>query len=351
LLQHSTENAFAYFPQTEVKSFEGLNPVLHQNAAATIELSFRNKIFLKGSIFRKETHEEIFPLIQNGKLTLLNLADHRLRGCELEASVHTYAGHLSTSTQLSLTTARSLVTAVRDGFEGRPVAGFSNINIVIKKGQPLGVISGSSFLRDKENNRIIGSDGFPLVNTTPSVIGDPFPDFTLKLSHDLSWKRFSFNMDLQWKKGGTVWNGTAAVLNYFGRSEASARLRETKNYVFDGMHPDGSRNTTPVSFYDPALPFQQNRWVRYGHSGVGEEYIQPADAIRFNNIGFTYKIPFKKQLRSIAFQLVASNLVLWTAYKGADPEQHLYENHQAAGLDLFNLPSARTLGFQLTFQF
>ena len=85
-----------------------------------------------------------------------------------------------------------------------PVAGFRNVNKVLAQGQPLGAITGSTYLRDENNNRVIGPDGFPLVDHTPSVIGNPFPDFIAKLTHSFTWKSLSFNFDMEWKKGSEV---------------------------------------------------------------------------------------------------------------------------------------------------
>jgi hypothetical protein len=74
--------------------------------------------------------------------------------------------------------------------------------------------------------------------------------------------------------------GTARklVLDYYGRSGTSGLLRSTANYVLRVVLQDGHANNIPVSFYDPASPFEKNRWTRYGYTGVAEEYIQKGDS-------------------------------------------------------------------------
>jgi hypothetical protein len=232
-----------------------------------------------------------------------------------------------------------------------PIAGFSNVHKAIVAGEQLGAIVGTSFLKDANNNLIIDDEGYPLVNTTPVVIGRPLADFTMKMNNSVEWKMLQLAIDWEWRKGGDIWNGTAAALDYYGRSENSAAQRNITNHVFRGVTKNGHPNTMPVNFYDPSLPFEKNRWVRYGLSGVAEEYIHKADNLRINHVGLTYKKELKKYLRSIALTAYASNIILWTAYKGADPNRLLFDQSASTGLDFFNLPSTKTFGFTTSIQF
>jgi hypothetical protein len=155
----------------------------------------------------------------------------------------------------------------------------------------------------------------------------------------------------EWKKGGQIWNGTQAVLDYYGRSATSAAARNTTGFVFDGVLQNKQPNTIPVSFYDVTLPVENNRWTRYGHSGIAEEYIQQADVLRLNTINISYKQRIGKYIQQLVFSLYANNLILYSAYKGADPNQLFYDQSNAAGLDFFNLPSVKTFGCNVSIQF
>jgi hypothetical protein len=219
------------------------------------------------------------------------------------------------------------------------------------KGAPLGSIVGTAYQRNADNQVIIGNDGFPLVNTSPQVIGNPIPDFTMKMSNAVNWKKWSLELNWEWKKGGQLWNGTQAVLDHYGRSAATAALRNTTGYVFAGVQQDKQPNTIPVSFYDINQPVENNRWTRYGHSGVGEAYIQPADVLRLNTVSIGFKQKIRKYLQQVECALYVHNLVLYSAYSGADPNQLLYDQPNATGLDFFNLPSVKTFGCNISIQF
>jgi hypothetical protein len=121
--------------------------------------------------------------------------------------------------------------------------------------------------------------------------------------------------------------------------------------VFDGVLQDKQPNNIPVSFYDVTQPVEKNRWTRYGHSGIGEEYIQRADVLRLNTINISYKQKIGKYIQELVFSLYANNLILYSAYRGADPNQLLYDQSNATGLDFFNLPSVKTFGCNVSIQF
>jgi hypothetical protein len=354
LLQYATQEALGYLPVTEVAGFDGLKPIGHDEWTAKMELDYKGLVSLQGELFLRHNRDDVFPVFHNGQMQLVNMADHRNQGVELSLRLGPglWKGkQFSISHDLSFFTYNNTVTQVRDGYDYTPIAGFSNVHKTIVKGEVLGAIVGSSYQRDANNNILIGNDGFPLVNPGPAVIGNPIPDFVIKLNNNLNWKRFFATVDLEWKKGGDVWNGTQAVLDYYGRSASSGALRTMTDYVFPGVLPNSHVNDIPVKFYDPAQPFQNNRWVRYGHTGVTEAYMQRGDYIRLNNITVGYKIKCRKYPQSITLAAFAGNILLWTPYKGGDPSQLLYDQSQTEGLDFFNLPSIKNLGVNVSVQF
>ena len=354
LLQYSTDEALQYFPVTEIAGFEGLNPVRHDEWTTRLEVDYRGMVSFQAEVFMRNNKDDIFPVLSNGEMQLVNMADHRNTGVELTLNLGPglwKTKKLSITNNFSFFKYNNIVRQVRDGYQYTPIAGFRNVHKAIVQGEALGAIVGNSYLRDANNNIIIGNDGFPLVNANPSVIGNPIPDFVLKMSNGFNWKNFTANIDLEWKKGGDVWNGTQAVLDYYGRSAGSGALRNTTAYIFPGVLANGHVNDIPVKFYDPSLPLENNRWVRYGHTGVAEAYIQRGDYLRLNNISLGYKMKFRKYLQFITLTAYAGNILLWTPYKGADPNQLLYDQPHTEGLDFFNLPSVKTLGLTVSVQF
>ncbi len=353
LLQLTTAESDRYFPVKEVLGFKGLLPILHQDWAVRTQLAYNYKLTLSAELFLKQVKNDVYPVLTGTGYQLMNMAAHRNKGIELQLSIHEQPlieDKLLMWHDLFFSTYRSEVTTVSNGYDFTPLGGFADVHTALVKGQPLGSIVGSRYARTANGDLLIGADGFPLVSSTPGVIGNPQPDFVMKLTNGFRWKKLTLNVDWEWRKGGDIWNGTQAMLDYYGRSQQSADQRGITGYVFNGIRTDGQPNQQPVDFYNPMLPLEQNRWVRYGATGVAEAYIQKGDVLRLNNLSLTYKWMPRKHVQKIIVAAYISNIILWTAYKGADPNQYLFDQPATLGLDFFNLPATKSYGLNLTIQ-
>jgi hypothetical protein len=58
-----------------------------------------------------------------------------------------------------------------------------------------------------------------------------------------------------------------------------------------------------------------------------------------------------KYVKGVSFGFVGRNLLLWTKYKGVDPETSLTGSGNAQGLDYFNNPGTKTYGVNLKLNF
>ncbi|MBL0335893.1 MAG: hypothetical protein IPP73_11515 [Chitinophagaceae bacterium] len=353
-LRYRAAETGSFIPQEEPATINGILPQRVADANVQLECNYGSNFRFIAELMSKRTSNDIYAVPVQDELKLMNLSSTKMHGVEFSLYYNTDGSKrraVSLISNISFFRAVSRITKVKEGYEALPIAGFSNVFKALVKGKTPGVIMGSDWLRDAAGQQIIGADGFPLVSPTLSVIGDPTPDFTMKFSHTITYKKFRFSADLEWRKGGDVWNGTAAVLDYYGRSANSASQRQTTGYVFPGVTINGQPNTTPVSFLDPSKPVEQNRWTRYGITGVASSYISKGDYIRLHTISLGYTWKFKKRITDLKISAYAENLFVWSLYPGVDPEKLLFDQAGTAGLDLFNLPSSRNAGIILTLQF
>ncbi|UPK72177.1 hypothetical protein [Chitinophaga filiformis] len=353
LLQYSTEKVFSYRPVTEAAGYKGLTPVNRREWTGGISLDYEYVLQMYANVYIKNTRNDVFPVYSNGMLQLKNMADLRNKGIEvsIRANNNSFRRTIGLSGGLSFFAYNTIVTRVNEGGNFTPIAGFSNVHKALVQGQPLGVIVGSTYLKDASGKTVIGDDGFPLVDPTPQVIGNPIPDFVVKFNNSLSWKKFTLQANWEWKKGGETWNGTQAALDYYGRSALSGAERGITNYVFQGVQQNGHVNDIPVNFYDASQPVEKNRWTRYGLSGVAAAYVQKTDYLRLNNVILTYRFSLHRNKQLFTLSTYVNNILLWSAYKGADPDQLLLDQPNTTGLDFFNLPAVKTYGFNVTLQF
>lgn len=246
---------------------------------------------------------------------------------------------------------KDIVDRMAPGYQNLAVSGFKDIYKTLAEGQVLGAVMGSYFERNAAGQLIIDEFGFPKKADGMKIIADPTPDFVMKFNHSFAYKNWSLDINWEWKKGGHLWNGTQAVLDYYGRSYGSGEERNIKNYIFEGVQANGTVNQIPVDFYDPNQNVMENRWSRYGYLGVAENYVQKADYIRINNLSLSSDFPINNRKQNLKLTFYVNNIMLWQANNGVDPNQNFYDMSNGRGLDFFNLPSFKTFGCIVSLKF
>ena len=347
------ENYNQYFPAQEAERFKDLSNINTREWKLGGKLNFSYNISIEGEYFNKKTIDDVFPVFENNQLKLKNMADHTYSGYELNFAFDrlrlgydVYMMH-----KVSFFKYKDVVNRIAPGYQNMAVSGFKDIYKTLTEGQVLGVVMGSYFERNAAGQLIIDEYGFPKKAAGMKIIADSTPDFVMKFSHSFFYKRLSLDINWEWKKGGQLWNGTQAVLDYYGRSYDSGDERNIKNYVFQGVQANGNSNQIPVDFYDPGRNVQENRWTRYGYLGVAENYIQNADYIRISNISLSSSFPINYGKQNVKLTFYVNNLMLWQANKGVDPNQNFYDMDNGRGLDFFNLPSFKTFGCIVSLKF
>jgi outer membrane receptor protein involved in Fe transport len=231
-------------------------------------------------------------------------------------------------------------------------------------------IWGSQWLKDSNGNIIIdAASGYPTSATPYGPVADYEEDFKLTVNNSLSFKGAYLNFLLEWKKGGQMYNGTIAAMNYFGTSKETAS-RETATTVYKGVYgyenADGSITYTDGDGNDATAPVVNTTeialdqdWYTAGPgsnfgTGPTENFIQDADWLRLRELTIGYNLPAKLTQKFFVQQLgiyfTGYNLFLSTPYEGVDPETSLMGTGNAQGLDYFNMPGVKsyTFGIKLT---
>lgn len=349
---YSLNDAASHFENREIMVSKDLKP----EKVNHVEFGFESRILnsrygLSASIYKKEGRNQFLPTdITESTVYLENAGKIRNQGLEITADAYVIENYnFRWNARLIYNIERSKVSGLGDrkfmlaGIDG--VVGSYAID-----GQPLGVLYGTTYQRNEDGNMIIGEDGFPLVAEKQAIIGDPNPKWRMSLINTFSFNRFNLSATLEYKHGGKIWNGTQNAMSYYGTSQESASLRNTTGYIFDGVMADGSVNTIPVNFYGNNL--SENRWVRYGEYGVSEDAIQDASFLKIREILLSYKLPLRGYRGSnIKFSIFATNILLFSKAKGIDPETNMTGSSNGFGLSYFNIPSATTTGFSVTFEF
>lgn len=352
---NTSVNDYSRFYQTfELTHHEGLTEEVEWKFEAGINFDLDARLQAEFTYYRNRTDDLIAPVWTQGSPLLSNVATVLNEGLTAVIKYNSYYYHRSGwSTSLALSLPRSRVLSLNGNANWVPLAGFTEIQTVLAEGEDVGSLYGSAFLRDEDGNLIIDNTGFPIKDPELRNLGSSIPDFTLSWSGEFIYRRFNVSFLVDMSHGGEQWNGTQAMLDYLGRSDATAEQRTLTEQSFEGVAPNGDPITSSVSFYNPSLGLQNNRWVRYGPDGVGEEYIQDASWIRLQQLRVNYIFPFKKSqwIEDIQLSFIGQNLFLVTPYTGSDPTATLFGQANSTGLDLFNMPSARSYSLQFSIKF
>jgi TonB-linked SusC/RagA family outer membrane protein len=349
VLSVTTLDSRSVFPERVPFVSQALNAETTESAELGLETSFLNdRLGIAASWFRSKTRDAYVPLFHTEGAAMINGGRLHAKGLEITLTSTPISRGLQWNLGINFSRIRSQVVALPEGADHISLSGFDEAAAVLIAGQPYGALYGTKYLRNESGQKIIGDDGYPIVDPVKGVIGNPNPDWTAGIHNSLRFRSFSLEFLFDIRKGGDIWNGTKNTVNYFGTGAETAK-RDVTGYVFEGVNANGEPNSIPVNFGSPSLV--DNRWARYGIAGVGEDAIEDGSWLRLRNVKLTYAIPegslSSLRIKKASVSLVSTNLFLLTRYSGVDPDTNLTGNTNGRGLDYFNLPGTRSYGMIL----
>ena len=177
------------------------------------------------------------------------------------------------------------------------------------KGGSIGDIYGKAFVRDAEGNIVYQTEGdhkgLPAVEGEGNTIkvGNANPRFIMGWNHTFSYKGFSLYFLLDWRYGGKILSQTQAEMDLYGVSQVTALARDRGYVTLEGQQIDNVKG------------FYKN--IVGGRAGVTEYYMYD----------FLYKkAPF-------------------------DPDLVLSTGNDNQGIEVFGMPTTRSLGFTVKCEF
>ncbi len=218
-------------------------------------------------------------------------------------------------------------------------AGVNSYAMVIKEGSQFGDIYGRKFERDASGNIVI-EDGAPKpAEGALEYLGNPNPDFMAGLSNTLTYRGITLKFLIDGRFGGQVMSVTEALLDEFGVSQRSADARDAGGVDVNGTTLDAEAYYTAVG----------------GRSGITEAYMYDATNIRLRELSLGYNLPKDAVngigLSSARISLVGRNLFFFRNDAPFDPDVTFATGVGFQGVDVFSLPSTRSLGFNLSVGF
>ena len=200
----------------------------------------------------------------------------------------------------------------------------------------------------------LGPNGLPIPDPVQRVIGDPNPKYTMSYNTSLKlWNKLTFSGLLDVRKGGAVWNGTRAILNFFGTGKDTYIRTRTdgefgKNFLTDIYPTVGGPGKGVVAFHT------ETDWQDWflgnggGFGPVSAQTIEDGSFAKLRELSLQYEVDqgFLRSMTGFSnatIRLSGRNLKTWTRYKGFDPESNLGgAEWLTQGIDYFNNPQTRS---------
>ena len=348
-------------PTTEIMPGTTIKPEMTSSFEAGVDVAFLNNLIkLEATYYQSNTKNQLFtvsaPPSSGYASYYVNGGNIENKGIELSLSVSPTLGQIRWTSTVNFS---KNINTVKSLINGTSLLIFSELNNSssyfqkIVAGGSLGDFYAKKFQRNTDGSYKLSSyyiNGVQQNSTTPLLddqaekIGNAFPDFLLSWGNKFNYKNFHLSFLIDGRFGGKVISLTQAMLDNAGNSVQSAQDRD-KGYV----SVNGQQNTDVKGFYQ----------LKGGIGGALGEYAYSGTAIRLREISLLYNLPQRffgniKYIKGASVGLVGRNLFF--LYKAAPIDPEIVSNNAMGqdaflGIELYNLPSTRNIGFSVNVNF
>ncbi|HKJ78448.1 MAG TPA: hypothetical protein VKA10_02890, partial [Prolixibacteraceae bacterium] len=224
-----------------------------------------------------------------------------------------------------------------------------NLNIQATVGGGYGDLYGTTWRTNDAGQLVVDANGRPLASTDKVYLGNAQPDWIGGLTNTFTYKNLSLRFLIDARIGGEIYSQTTAALM------SSGVIPETLEYREDGILVDGVVEQEDGSYASNNITISaQDYWSSV--AGIASAHIYEQTNIRLREFVLSYKLPNSLLddtfIRGVNIGFVGRNLLFLT--KDIDhvvPEASLGTGNNGQGILSYNLPTARSLGFNVNIKF
>ena len=162
------------------------------------------------------------------------------------------------------------------------------------------------------------------------IIGDPNPDIYGTIYTNLSYKRWSLDLNFKYSVGNDIYNYQRSQLESLNTfyNQTTAGVNRWRN---EGQHTDIPR----------AMAASSDEWVN--NERFSDRWIEDGSYLKLKNVRISYELPLNLSwIQGLTIWGEANNLFTLTKYTGKDPEFSCSNNVLYQGIDAGLLPSNRS---------
>ncbi len=289
---------------------------------------------------------------------IINSGELRNRGIELVLNAYPVKNKdFSWNINANWSMNRNKILSLPDEFQGQPytmasVGGVVYYNAVV--GGSLGDIYGYGLMYSPDGQVIYGADGLTAKPTEMKKIGNAYPKWRAGLQNEFKYKNFtvSFSFDGQYK--GMAYSQSHHKMSEQGKLTHTLAGRDNPGGLIVGQgvvqNADGtfSQNTKGI----PVATYYGDYYRRANveTNSFDTSFIKLRDA----RISYSFPKSVTESLKmtDITLAVFGRNLWMWTKFPLFDPEAATLDDSTITpGVEMGQLPTARTVGIQLNVKF
>ncbi len=343
------------------------NPTLRPKQNTNIEAGmdfglFKNRVNFNFTLYQNSTVDEIFPvptLQETGyAYRVINGGKIRNRGAELSLDISPVKSQdFSWKIGANWSFNENKILSLPEEFNGEPfimssVGGVVFFNAIV--GGSLGDLYGYKLVRNENGDVVYGTNGLPERPANIEKVGNAFPKWRAGFQNDFRIKNFTISFSFDGQYGGVAYSQSHHKMSEQGKLTHTLWGRDNGNGMLVGVgvvrNADGtySPNTKEVSV--------SSYYGDYYRRANVETNTFSTDFIKLRDARIAYSLP-KKLIQPLGMEdftlaIFGKNLWMWTEFPLFDPEvATLNDSTITPGVEMGQLPSSRTIGFQLNVKF
>ncbi|QWX82944.1 SusC/RagA family TonB-linked outer membrane protein [Cellulophaga sp. HaHaR_3_176] len=346
--------SLAFFPSS--LNNPNIGPETTTSIEAGIDLRlFKNRLRFDATYYDSTSEDLIVDVLVSGSSgitsTIQNIGELNNKGIEIQlGGTLVRTDNLSVDLDLNFGKNNNKVVSLGDNLETLVIGSQWNVNTEARVGLPYGSLFGPAFERSPDGE-VVYVNGLPQIADENKVLGDIQPDWTGGANLTVNYKNFSFGALVDAKIGGDIYSITNTWGRYGGILEETLIGRET-GVVGDGVKLNSEGVYVPNDVVVSAKQYNQNAFS----NSIAESSVFDASYVKLRQVSVGYSIPSKMlsntPLQSLTFSVVGRNLAI--LHKNAphiDPESAFSDSNASQGLESGQIPSARSVGFNINAKF
>lgn len=311
---------------------------------------FNNRLDFSFTYYKTNTKNQFFsvsaPYESGLRNRYVNAGNVQNQGFEASIGWHQqFNPDFSWSTNFNISYNENKIKELVEGLEnGLTIASWQGAKVVLNEGGSYGDLYVRQIKRDEAGKPVKNADGKPVLMgdniDEMKYAGNMNAKVNFGWSNTFHYKDFTLSFLIDGKFGGRVLSATEATLDGWGVSERTGNARNAGKVVVDGVE------------FDPQLWYTETGSSNFNNSYATEFYVYKGTNVRLRemSLGYTFRNLFGNG-KNLTAALIARNLFFFYKDAPCDPDVSMGTGNGVQGVDIFNLPSSRSLGLNLKLNF